>query len=162
MVDHPSHTAHKEVHNRYGEAIKRAKEQHWQEFLELAVGPDLWAANKYISRPAGNGGRQCIPNLKVVLESGAHAEAAMNEEKGTALRKQFFPHKPMESSCPDTTDYPPCIHYRFKLPEEQLRRQITRLQPYKAPGGDGIPNVVIKETAELISPYLLQIFRATF
>src|SRR6266481_4376798 len=162
VVDHPSHTAHKEVRKGYGEAIKRAKEQHWQEFLESAVGPDLWAVNKYISRPAGDGGRQRIPTLKVVLESGAHAEVATNEEKGTVLRKQFFPHKPTESSCPDTANYPLCINYRFKLPEEQLRCQITQLQPYKAPGGDGIPNVVIKETAELIIPYLLQIFWATF
>ena len=30
------------------------------------------------------------------------------------------------------------------------------------PGEDGIPNVVLKESADLIVPYLLQIFQAVF
>ena len=44
----------------------------------------------------------------------------------------------------------------------QLRRCIARLSPYKAPGEDSIPNVVIKESIELIAEYLLEIFRTTF
>ena len=44
----------------------------------------------------------------------------------------------------------------------QLRRCVARLSPYKAPGEDGIPNVVIKESLDLIAEYLLEIFQATF
>ena len=40
--------------------------------------------------------------------------------------------------------------------------QISRLQPYKAPGEDDILNIVLKQTAELIVPYLIQIFHAVF
>ena len=50
----------------------------------------------------------------------------------------------------------------FRLSSAQLRRCVARLSPYKAPGDDGIPNIVIKESLELIAEYLLEIFRATF
>ena len=44
----------------------------------------------------------------------------------------------------------------------QLRRCITRLCPFKAPGEDGIPNTIIKESMEVIAEYLLEIYWATF
>ena len=44
----------------------------------------------------------------------------------------------------------------------QLHQQISRLKPHKALGEDGIPNVVLKQVAELLMPYLIQIFRAVF
>ena len=44
----------------------------------------------------------------------------------------------------------------------QLRRCVARLCPYKAPGEDSIPNTVIKESLDLISEYLLEIYWATF
>ena len=40
----------------------------------------------------------------------------------------------------------------------QLRQQISRLQLYKAPGEDRILNVVLKQAAKLLIPYLIQIF----
>ncbi len=44
----------------------------------------------------------------------------------------------------------------------QLHQCITRLSPHKAPGQDGIPNIVLKELLELIAEYLLQIYQAIF
>ena len=45
LADHPIHAEHKEARNRYSDAIKHAKTEHWQEFLEGAQGPDIWMAN---------------------------------------------------------------------------------------------------------------------
>ena len=45
LDDHPAHEALKDIHNKYGDAIKWAKTQHWQDFLEVAQGPDIWVAN---------------------------------------------------------------------------------------------------------------------
>ena len=44
----------------------------------------------------------------------------------------------------------------------QLHRCVARLHPYKAPREDRIPNVVIKESVDLITEYLLEIFQASF
>ena len=83
LADHPIHTAHREAHNRYSDAIKHAKTKHWQEFLEAVQGPDIWTANRYIANPIGDGGRQCILTLKVPRPGDATAEATTNEEKAT-------------------------------------------------------------------------------
>ena len=61
---------------------------------------------------------------------------------------------------PDESNYPPRVKYKFRLMESQLCCQISQLRPHKAPGNDGIPNVVLKEAVDLILPYLIQIFRA--
>ena len=54
LDDHPVHEALKVIRNKYGDAIKQAKTQHWQDFLEAAQGPDIWVANQYISNPSGD------------------------------------------------------------------------------------------------------------
>ena len=122
LANHPSHAAHKSIRNEYGEAIKRAKEQHWQDFLEHADGPTIWAANCYISNPTGDGGRQRIPTLKVTTSGGMLSEVATNEEKGAVLCQLFFPPKPAEAATPQDSRYPPRVKYKFNLSEDQLRR----------------------------------------
>ena len=128
----------------------------------MAQGPDIWTANHYISNPSGNGGRQHIPTLKVPQVDSMMAEITTNEEKAAAFYQSFFPPKPMVTGLPDDPEYPNQIKYKFRLSEAQLCRQIIKLQPYKAPGEDGILNAVLKQSAELIIPYLLQIFHVVF
>src|ERR1700690_2653779 len=45
VPDHPSHEQHRAVRNQYGDAILKAKEQHWADFLEEAEERELWIAN---------------------------------------------------------------------------------------------------------------------
>ena len=63
---------------------------------------------------------------------------------------------------PDDPEYLARVKYKFKLSEVQLCQQISRLQPYKVLGEDGIPNVVLKQMTDLIVPYLIQIFHTVF
>ena len=90
------------------------------------------------------------------------SKAATNEEKGAVLCQLFFPLKPAEAATPEGSHYPPHVKYKFNLSEDQLRHRLARLQPYKAPGEDGIPNIVLKEAAKRLIPYLLRIFQAMF
>ena len=39
-----------------------------------------------------------------------------------------------------------------------MLHHIAGLNPYEAPGTDCIPNVVLKKSADILLPYLLQIF----
>lgn len=48
----------------------------------------------------------------------------------------------------------------IQVTEEQIFTHIAKLSPYKAPGPDGIPNIVLQKSAHLIAPYLLLIFRS--
>ena len=72
--------------------------------------------------------------------------------------KVFFPKHPADNLVPPDPDYPCRVEYIFRLSVAQLHRCIARLSPYKAPREDGIPNIVIKESLELIAEYLLKIF----
>jgi Reverse transcriptase (RNA-dependent DNA polymerase) len=93
---------------------------------------------------------------------GMEQMAETNEDKSATLATAFFPVEPAESQVPPNFRYPKRVARTFQLEEEQLRRQISRLKPHKAPGDDGIPNIVLKETVDLIAEYLLWIFQATF
>jgi len=85
-----------------------------------------------------------------------------NEEKGTMFCHMFFPEKPADSLIPLDAEYPDHMNYSFRASLEQLRRCTAKLSPHKAPGEDGIPNVVLKELMGLIDEYLLHIFKAVF
>ena len=64
----------------------------------------------------------------------------------------------------------PPANYRYPAPlplagnitKSQIHRHIDKLSPYKATGTDNIPNVVLKECADIILPFLKQIFHAMF
>ena len=107
LTDHPIHVEHREARNKYSEAIKWAKSVHWQEFLDSAQGADIWMANRYISNPINDGGRQRIPTLKVTRPNDSPAEVSTNEEKVSVFHCCFFPPKPPTTSVPDSPNYPP-------------------------------------------------------
>ena len=122
----------------------------------------IWLANGYLSNPATDGGRSRIPLLETVNADGTVHRAETNEDKSHALASAFFPPKPATSQVPSSHNYPRSIAYQFRLHEAQLWHHISKLKPHKAPGDDGIPNIVLKESVELIVDYLLWIYRATF
>jgi len=100
--------------------------------------------------------------LEVTGPNGAARSLVSNKEKSKVLSHLFFPKKLAESFMPSGVLYPDCMAYEFWPSLEQLRRCVTRLAPHKAPGEDGIPNMVLKKSVELIAEYLLRIYKATF
>ena len=69
VPDHPCHEEQKQVVNEYGEAILKAKYEHWTNFLEEADDHDLWMAIGYLKEPTGDGGKTQIPTLKTMRRS---------------------------------------------------------------------------------------------
>ena len=134
------------------------KKRHWDDFLEGLSGKDLWMAQRYATSPVGDGGKARIPTLKVTDDVGHTRSITMNKEKSSIFSQIFFPKCPVDDHVPPDQDYPHQVDYSFRLSMAQLRRCVTRLSPYKAAGEDSIPNVVIKESLDLITEYLLEIF----
>jgi Endonuclease-reverse transcriptase len=162
IADHPSHQEHRKVSEEYGAAIKKAKVQHWEEYLESLDDHLLWSANRYLANLATDGGKSRVPSLRTTTADGGQQTAETNKEKSGLLATTFFPPKPAVSQVPPDYRYPRRVPYSFRLQEGQLRRQISKLKSHKAPGDDGIPNIVLKELVDLIAEYLLHIYRATF
>ena len=112
--------------------------------------------------PIRDSGKVHIPTLKVAGADSSVQDVSSNEEKGEVLHHMFFPDKPTGSYTPHDPEYPDQVDYNFQPLIAQLRCCIVRLSPHKAPGQDGIPNIVLKESMDLIAEYLLCIYQATF
>ena len=86
----------------------------------------------------------------------------MNQEKSQAFVQVMFPSKPVEQLVPASYDYPVPLPLGGHISENQIKRHIAKLSPHKAMGTNEVPNIVLKECADLVLPYLLQVFWAVF
>lgn len=136
----------------YALEILRVKAEHWKEFLEDAMEDELWIANRYITNPTGDGGKTRIPTLKYKNDDGTISEAITNEEKSDLFARTLFPEPPHTSSVPADFAYPMPLPTSGEITEEQIRRNIAKLSPYKACGTDGIPNIVLNLLSRDVLP----------
>src|SRR5882672_5033703 len=156
-LDHPSHIEHRDIRRVYSKEIFAAKQVHWSAFLEGLSYTDVWTANRYISSDTGDGGKTRVPTLFQPIQGGAAGSglsATSNEEKSKMLVQAFFPSRPETSSTPAQATYDGQIPAQGDISEDQLRQHLANLKPYKAPGPYEIPNLALKNCAELLTPYL--------
>lgn len=107
---HPSHTELTEMRKKYGDAILKAKHDHWADYLETATADKMWTANRYLKEPSGDSGRARIPMLRAKDKHGTEVEYNSNDEKAEILTKLFFPSRP-DSSVPENFQYPKPLPY---------------------------------------------------
>ena len=160
LPNHPCHKASKTARNKLADSIFKAKKEHWQNWLEEATEGDVWTAHKYIKAPPGDGGRTRIPTLNGKADDGSTIIATTNQEKGELLAKTLFPPPPESSSVPANFVYPDPAEKWTPITREHLVEAIRKLNGFKAPGPDGIANIVFKKCPILIDR-LLYIFNAT-
>jgi len=156
---HPIHAEAQAAHNKYSATLNDTKQKHWTAWLENASEPDIWAAHRYIAKPPGNRGLSTIPALKCVAGNRGVALATMNEEKAHLLAKAFFPPPPPEPlSGADRSSYPTDIPNLPAVTKDQICWHAVKLSPYKAPGPDGIPNVILTRCIDTILDYVYYIY----
>ena len=162
LPNHPSHEEYKLISKEYTDLIRHERTQHWKDWLEAALEKDLWTANKYATESCGDGGKTRIPTLKRPGADGVPIMMSANHEKAEFLAETFFPPPPAESSIPQNYCYPDPVCAFPSITREQILRAIKRLSPFKAPGIDKIPNVVLMKCSDILIGPLLRIFNATF
>src|SRR5260370_38855226 len=141
--------------------LQSTKMHHWRDWLEKAEDLDIWTVNKILAAPATDGGTTRIPVLKYTI-NGAELIASTNEEKGQVLAKSFFPAKPPHETDAVNTAYPMQCDKAGRISKEVIVRKLHRLKPYKAPGPDGIPSIVLTKCADLLVDSLHQIYSAIY
>ncbi|KAF5378264.1 hypothetical protein D9615_008696 [Tricholomella constricta] len=134
LDDHESRANLEAAMKKYADEILKAKAEHWKAFLEEAMEKELWVANKYISDPTGDGGKTRIPTMKTTGEDGSVTELVTNEEKSRLFARALFPAPPRISTVPPDYAYPEPLPTSGAITEEQIRRNIAKLSPYKACG----------------------------
>ncbi|CDO77096.1 hypothetical protein BN946_scf184473.g40 [Trametes cinnabarina] len=156
---HPSHVEYRRYRNMYADHIQAAKNDYWKAWIDSVDGKTIWDANRFLKRGATDGGGARIPPIWVE-EAGQRRTLNSNEEKGAEFHRTFF-LPPSTSSVP-SGPYP-APRFAFKpITNTQVRRAISALRAFKAPGPDSIPNEVYKHCADTLTPVLGTLFRATF
>jgi hypothetical protein len=155
---HPVHKAHDEASKIFDRTLEQTKREHWRDWLERAVDPDIWTVHKVISAPSTDGAKARIPALKH-RNGETEVTASTNPEKSQALAKSFFPAKPDDTGIATSFTYPKACCEPDQITKEQIAHQILKLKPYKAPGPDGIPNIVLKKCADLLIDRLYFIYK---
>lgn len=161
--DHPIHEEHRILRNSYTSAIRKAKLDHWTEWLEELVsnGVDVWKLSKLVTNPSSDGGRTRIPELETrTADTVTYVDE--NEEKAKAFYREFFPRPPETSWVPTNHDYP---RPKFKfnpITNQQVERTFKGMKQNKATKPGTPHNNVMRNTADLLAPHIGPIFRATF
>jgi ribonuclease HI len=161
----PHHSCHREAkkaRNEYNTMIHKSKQQHWDNWLENISSKTLWDTHRFISAPATDGSKTRIPALKVKDAHGAVREVFDNEGKSRALHEVFFYAPPDDFGVDPHYQYPEPLFDFEEVTNEQIERVASSLNPYKAPGLNGISNSVLTHCGDILAPYLGPIYRATF
>ena len=157
--DHPVHAEYKSAANKFKEVMRETRDQDWKDWLESASQQDLYIANKYISNEPSDYSNARIPPLRTTI-NGLQDIAESNEDKVKALAESFFPPPPLISHVPPDHNYPAPLRGPRFFSRSRIRQVISTLSPYKAPGPDKIPNVVLMKCVDALIDHLFFIFRA--
>jgi len=161
----PVHLEHKEVRRVYGMLIDKAKREHWDGFLVSLEERTIWTAHRYMSGDPTDGGQARIPPLRGNQTSVGEDEKSLvetNEDKSRVLRATFFPElERVDMSHADVIYLAP--KFKFSpITDEQIHRAIAKLGPFKVPGLDGIPNIMLMKCADLLVPHLGPLYQENF
>ena len=143
----------------YHRILEQTKRQHWRDWLKKADDPDIWMAHQLTAQIGGDGSKARIPTL-IHKVGKIETTANTNSDKRSILAKVFFPEKPPADAALETCTYPKQCESEGTITPEQIKSQLKKLKPFKAPGPDGIPNVILTKNADLIIVRLLPIYKA--
>jgi len=112
-----------------------------------------------MSTPWGDSRKTRIPVLIHKVRE-VEEQANTNQDKGCMLAKGFFPEKPPADNSLDEFSYLSECKSEGVITTKQIHAQLKRLKPYKALGPDGITNIVLTKSADLIIERLAHIYQA--
>jgi hypothetical protein len=159
--DHPVHVEHKVAANQFKNVMEETRRQDWTDWLESAMQQDLYIANKYITNEPSDYSSAHVPALKTTFNN-IPGMAEDNVAKAKALADSFFPPLPTTSRVPLDATCPTPLKGIRRFSRARIRQVVWSLSPYKAPGPDKIPNVVLIKCCDALINHLYFIFKAVF
>jgi len=160
ITDHPTHALHKQAVKEFAKTINKAATDHWTDWLENISPSQIYLANRYVTEDPSDASCIRIPALRTPTAS-IPTLATSNSDKAKLLTDSFFSPPLSTSSVPAHFDYPapiPSLHF---FSRQQIRKTVRMLKPYKAPGPDRIPNIILMKCINVIIDHLFYIYRAS-
>ena len=116
----------------------------------------------FTSAPITDGAKVRILTLKKISETGQTMEIHDNEGKSKLLHKAFFYQLPVDPGIDPNYYYlNPAFEFK-RITDEEIKRAIRKLSPYKAPGPNEISNSILTHCVNELTPFLGPIYRAVF
>jgi ribonuclease HI len=164
-LQHPVHTQWRAAENKYKIELLERKKEHWRMFVENTREWDLWTLHKTVTGTGSDGGRVRLPSMdtgQTNADNGETVYATTNAEKTQILFDEFFPPPAPDDSPLDTPEIVPDEVEEFQeITEDQIRRSIKHMKPWKAVMKDDVPNALIIQCADVLIPYLTPIYQAS-
>ncbi len=160
LPKHPCHLNYKKESVIFARAIKKAKADHWQEWINHTTGKDIWTIHRYMQANPTDYGHQRVPALKKLDGT----TATTNDQKAEQLANTFFPlERPLRQHEHQfiKINPPTAIFSRFpSFTTERVANTLTKVNPHKVPGPSGISNAILKHCAHILTPHLATIYTA--
>jgi hypothetical protein len=158
----PIHETYRIAWNKFTDSMKRMKENHWKEWLEELTLTEAWSFHRYAANDSTDQIHTRIKTLQDPNKENGTAAMQDNARKSEILYSVFFRPPPENDHVDPEFNYcPPVCEFRL-ITDQQVHRAIAKLSLYKAPGLNGISNIIFMKCADLLVPYMAPIFRATF
>jgi hypothetical protein len=109
--------------------------------------------------PPTDGGKVKILKLKHRIGK-EKVFASTNKDKSVALEKCFFPIKLQETGASIGEIFPKACKGVGTIMREQICKQLRKTKPFKAPGPDSIPNIILSKCTDIIIDRLFFIYEA--
>jgi hypothetical protein len=150
--------AYKEAKNQYFHAIREAKTNCWNSFLEKAQGKEIFTALKYTKEKT----LRTIPSLQY-SKDGTTRLVESFDEQCKAFINTLFPKPPPSTSSIEWKNY--TIDSKWEWPElekMEVKQAIFSSSNKKAPGPDGISFTILQKAYPIIEDRLYRIYRILF
>lgn len=147
--------------NQFSENIKKAKEEHWKDWMESLLLAEVWSFHCYVVDNLVDQVHTCIKTLQDPA-AAPNTTTQDNKRKSELLYKVFFRPPPANDFVDPDYIYPPPVCDFTPITDQQIHRGIKRLSPHKALSLNGVSNIVFMKSADLLVPFMGPIFRATF
>lgn len=165
----PVHEEWWKAKNIYANEIRAAKVDCWKKGLEEEVsrGIDMWKGyveGKEDGRVTiwGRGTGQDAREMKDERSRGVTSYACDNATKSEILYRKFLPEPPEESYVPPTDEYPAAKWKTRVITDGHVERVFRGMKANKATRDGTLHNNVMRNTANIIAPYVGPIYRAKY
>ena len=162
--NHPIHKAHCLQHNKYSDQIKKAKADHWIDWLKGLDKSSMWQAASFISWPPTDAAKARILSLQIIdpITRQTTKVTHTNDDKSKLLHTTFFPLvNPDLPPLEEDFRYPPPRWTFNNISNNLILKAINNLKPYKATMTGTVPNSVLKFAKDILVPHLGPLYRAT-
>jgi hypothetical protein len=159
---HSIHNEWKNARNELTMLLRKTKRDHYNDWIESINAGNIWDAHRFAMAPVTDGAKTRIPVLKKIDVDGQQTEVQDNEGKSKLLHKSFFYDPPADSGIDPDYQYPEPAFQFERITDDEVKRVIKKLSPYKAPGPNEISNSVLTHCVNELTPFIGPIYRAVF